>query len=88
MDKHVPLRQCVGCRTMKPKRELVRIIRMKDGTISFDATGKLSGRGVYICNCTACFDKAVKSGAFNRALETVVPENVLADVRDQVLTNE
>ena len=88
MDKHIPLRQCVGCRSMKPKRELVRLLRLKDGSIVFDSTGKLSGRGAYICNSVCCFDKAVKAGAFNRALDTNVPAAVLEDVRNRVMMYE
>lgn len=84
MEKKVPLRQCLGCRTMKQKRELVRIIRTKDGQVLFDSTGKKSGRGAYICNSIACYDRAVKTGAINRALETTVPAEILDEVRKQI----
>ena len=59
--KHVPLRMCTGCGEMKPKKELVRIVHTKEGEIKVDLTGKLSGRGAYLCHSKACLAKAIKA---------------------------
>ena len=59
--KKIPLRTCMGCSEKKPKKELIRIVKNKDGIISIDRTGKADGRGAYICDSVECFDKIVKS---------------------------
>ena len=61
--KKVPERMCVVCRQMKPKIELIRIVN-KDDTVVVDKTGKINGRGVYLCKCKECIDKAIKSKGF------------------------
>ncbi|MBR5114631.1 MAG: YlxR family protein [Oscillospiraceae bacterium] len=76
MPKKIPMRQCAGCREMKPKRELIRVVRSPEGAISLDATGKSSGRGVYICRSAECLKKARKSNALSRSLETPIPDEV------------
>ena len=58
MPKKIPLRQCLGCREMKPKKELLRVVRSKEGEISLDLRGKASGRGAYVCPSTDCLKKA------------------------------
>ena len=67
-QKKVPMRMCVGCREMKPKRELLRVVRTEGGAV-FDTTGKLAGRGAYVCKSAECLKKAAKTGALSRALE-------------------
>lgn len=75
MAKKIPMRMCVGCRTMKEKRSLVRVVRAEDGLAKLDLTGKMNGRGAYVCPCADCLKKAVRSRALDRALEiTVSPE--------------
>ncbi len=76
MQKKIPMRQCTGCREMKPKRELVRVVRSPEGDISLDFKGKAPGRGAYVCPDPACLKKAVKSKALDRALETTIPEEI------------
>ena len=76
MQKKLPMRQCTGCREMKPKRELVRVVRSPEGDISLDFKGKSPGRGAYVCPDPACLKKAVKSKALDRALETTIPEEI------------
>ena len=77
MPKKIPQRQCLGCREMKPKRELMRIVRPPDGGAVFlDEKGKANGRGAYVCPNEACLKKAVKSRALQRALETDIPDAV------------
>jgi len=76
--KRVPLRTCIGCREVKPKSDLVRIVRTPDGEIRLDNDGKLPGRGAYLCAKKECFQEAMKKKAFGRALkadlENVRPE--------------
>lgn len=76
MQKKIPQRQCMGCRERKDKRELLRVVRGTDGTVSLDFSGKLNGRGAYICPRTECLQKARKTKALERSLETEVPEQV------------
>ena len=76
MAKKIPLRQCLGCREMKPKPELVRVVRSKEGTISIDTKGKAPGRGAYVCHNSACLKKALRSKAIDRSLEVTVPPEI------------
>ncbi|HZU13041.1 MAG TPA: YlxR family protein [Chloroflexota bacterium] len=76
MPKHVPLRSCVACRETKPKRELVRVVRVSDDRVEADRTGKKNGRGAYLCPAVECWELARKKRALNHALSmTVSPEN-------------
>lgn len=75
-EKKIPLRKCLGCNEMKPKRELIRAVKSPQGEISLDLTGKKSGRGAYICPDKNCFEKARKSKRFEKALETSIPDSV------------
>ena len=72
-EKKVPLRLCLGCREMKPKSELLRIVRSPEGTVSLDSTGKAQGRGAYICRSGECLKRAAKSRAAERALGKQLP---------------
>lgn len=72
----IPERQCLGCREMKPKKELVRIVRAPTGEVSADPTLKLPGRGAYCCGNPACLAKIKKSKAFERALKCQIPAQV------------
>ena len=76
MPKKIPMRQCTGCREMKPKKELIRVVRSPEGAISLDAKGKASGRGAYICHDINCLKKAIKSKGLERALETEIPQEI------------
>lgn len=76
--KKVPLRQCVGCKEMKPKKELLRVVKTPDGVIDLDPTGKRSGRGAYICPQVECLTKAMKQKGLERALEHPISEEVYA----------
>ena len=77
MPKKIPMRQCLGCREMKPKRELMRVVRSPEGAVALDLRGKANGRGAYICRSADCLKRAVKSNALARALETEIPPEVL-----------
>ncbi len=82
--KKIPMRMCVGCREMRPKKELLRIVRTPDGNIIVDRTGKASGRGAYICPSVACLEKAEKIRALERALEHSVDSQVFARLRSEI----
>ncbi len=76
MPKHIPLRSCVACRETKPKRELVRVVRVSDDRVEIDRTGKCNGRGAYFCPAQECFELGRKKKALNHALAmTVSPDN-------------
>jgi len=76
MQKKIPQRQCMGCRERKAKKELIRVVRCTDGTVQLDFSGKLNGRGAYICPNAECLKKAQKSKALDRSLEVPIPEEV------------
>jgi predicted RNA-binding protein YlxR (DUF448 family) len=69
-QRHIPQRTCVACRSERPKREMVRIVRAPDGAVSVDPTGKQSGRGAYLCLLPACWQTALKRHALDKALKT------------------
>ncbi|MCR5742534.1 MAG: YlxR family protein [Lachnospiraceae bacterium] len=76
-EKKIPMRQCIGCREMKSKSEMIRILKTADtGEIVVDAAGKKNGRGAYICRDLECFKKAVKSKAIERSLKCSIPPEV------------
>ena len=74
--KKVPQRQCVGCRTMRDKKELIRVVHSKEGTVSLDFSGRLPGRGAYLCPDGECLRKARKSRALERAFETAIGDEI------------
>ena len=76
MPKKIPLRQCLGCREMKPKAELVRVVRSPEGTVSVDLRGKAPGRGAYVCRSADCLKKALRSRAVGRALGVEIPPEI------------
>lgn len=80
--KKIPQRQCLGCREMKNKKDLIRVVRSPEGEISLDFKGKKPGRGAYVCPDAACLAKARKSRALERAFETQIPPEVY-DLLDQ-----
>ncbi|MDD3243356.1 MAG: YlxR family protein [Eubacteriales bacterium] len=80
--RKIPMRMCMGCRTRRPKRELVRVVRTPEGAVVLDPTGKKSGRGTYVCaDNPACLEKAVKSKALERALEAPVSQEIYEELR-------
>jgi hypothetical protein len=78
--KVVPQRRCVGCREMKDKISLVRVVVNSEGEISLDPSGKASGRGAYVCKNPDCLQKAQKSKGFERSLKRAVPSEIYADL--------
>ena len=85
MPKKIPMRQCLGCREMKPKGDLIRVVRAPDGSaITLDDRGKAPGRGAYICPNPACLKKAVKSRALERAFSCAIPSEVYEALQRQM----
>ena len=74
--KKIPMRMCIGCGEMKPKKELIRIVKSKEGEISLDLTGKKSGRGAYICKDLKCLQKARKSRKLERSFSCVISDEI------------
>lgn len=83
-QKKVPMRMCTGCGEMKPKKELVRIVRNSEGEISLDVTGKKPGRGAYICKNIECLRKAKKAKRLERAFECAVPEDIYSRLEKEL----
>jgi len=83
-QRRVPQRTCVGCRQVRAKKELVRIVRTPDGNVLVDPTGKASGRGGYICPSVTCLEQAVKTRSLDRALQIAVPTAVVEQLRQQL----
>lgn len=88
MPKKIPMRQCLGCREMKPKRELMRIVRTPEGEIHADRSGKANGRGAYLCPRTECLEKAIRSKALSRAFDTQIPQEVYDVLRKETEASE
>lgn len=87
--KKIPLRMCLGCQEMKPKKELIRVVRSAaDGEIKIDLTGKVSGRGAYICRNIECFEKAYKAKKLERALEHPVSPEVYEMLKGEITPDE
>ena len=79
------MRMCVACREMKPKKELIRVVRTPEGEVVADLTGRKNGRGAYLCRSEACLSKAVKTRALERALEQPLSEEAAAYLRQVIL---
>ena len=77
-NRKIPMRQCVGCREMKPKRELVRVIRTLEGEVTVDVTGKKNGRGAYICKNQSCLS------GLERSLKTSIPQEIYAEFEKEM----
>lgn len=83
-QKKIPMRKCTGCNEMKPKKELVRVVRTPDGNVVVDKTGKLSGRGAYICPQIKCLNSAKKTKRFETAFDVAIPEEVYISLEKEL----
>ncbi len=83
-ERKLPQRMCVGCRVMKNKKELIRVVRTPDGSVDLDPTGKKSGRGAYICADPECLHLAVKGKRLQKALQQEISEEVLNLIKGQL----
>ena len=87
-QRKIPMRMCVGCREMKEKKSLLRVVRLAEGGAAIDRTGKAPGRGAYVCPDGECLKKAIKSKALERALETKIDESVFEALNAQLQAAE
>lgn len=83
-QRKIPMRMCVGCREMKPKRELLRVVRSPEGEISFDLTGRKPGRGAYVCRSAECLNLAIKKRQLERAFSAPVSDAVRDSLTAQI----
>lgn len=83
--KKIPLRTCMGCNSKKSKKELIRIVKDKENNISIDRTGKLDGRGAYICDNIDCLEKVIKSKRLERVLEVQISEEIYHNLRGVII---
>lgn len=88
MPKKIPMRQCVGCREMKEKRELIRVVKSPEGEVSLDFKGKKPGRGAYLCPDPECLKRSRKARALERAFETSLPADVYEALEAQMKAGE
>lgn len=82
--RKIPMRMCVGCREMKPKMSLLRVVKPQEGDAHIDRTGKAQGRGAYVCDNIDCLKKAEKIRALDRALDTKIEDNVFRALEKQI----
>jgi len=83
-NKHIPQRTCVACRKARPKRELIRLVRISDGSVGVDISGKEAGRGAYLCRARECWETGLKGGRLEHALRA----NLNQDNREQLIGYE
>ena len=83
--KKLPQRTCIGCNSKKNKNDLIRIVKSKDGNISIDRTGKVEGRGAYICDSEECLKKAIKSKRLERTFETKISDEIYESLRGVII---
>ena len=82
--KKIPMRMCVGCRQMKEKKELIRVVRGPEGDVSLDPVGKKPGRGAYVCRNADCLKRAIKQKQLERQLQTALTEEVSAALEEEL----
>ena len=82
--RKIPMRMCVGCREMKPKMSLLRVVKPQEGDAFIDRTGKAAGRGAYVCGSIECLKKAEKTRALDRALDAKIEEGVFRQLEAQI----
>ena len=91
-QRKIPMRKCIGCQEGFPKKELCRVVKTKSEdekeAVRFDSTGKLNGRGAYICRNMDCLEKAVKSKRLSKSLETEIPDDVYDEIRSEISKHE
>ena len=87
-DKKIPLRKCTGCGEMRPKKELIRVLKVSETEVILDTTGRKNGRGAYLCNSVLCFNKARKTKGLERSLQIKIPEEIYDILEKELVTGE
>lgn len=82
--KKIPMRKCAGCAQMKPKRELVRVVKNQEGNVNIDLVGKMNGRGAYICKSSECLAKAIKTKALERSLQVQISSEIYEQLKAEL----
>ena len=88
IKKKVSLRKCTGCQQMKEKRQLIRVVRTDENQYYMDLTGRMSGRGAYICKNIECFEKAFKSKGLERSFKSAIPKDIYEKLRNELVLDE
>lgn len=88
MAKKIPLRMCTGCGEMKPKKELIRVLKTPEDDIVIDSTGKKNGRGAYICCQLTCLQKALKTKGLERSLKVSIPKELVETLEKELILLE
>jgi len=88
MQKKMPLRKCIGCQEMKNKKSLIRIVKNKEDEFFIDLTGKMNGRGAYICPTKECLSMAIKNKGLERAFKCQIPSEVYEQMQEELSKNE
>lgn len=83
--KKIPMRMCNGCMEMKPKKELIRVVKNNEDEVSVDLTGKKAGRGAYVCKSIECLEKAFKAKRLNKNLQTNISEDIYNKLKEEIL---
>lgn len=83
-QRKIPERLCLGCNVSKPKKELIRVVKNKDGEIFIDKTGKAGGRGAYVCDSAECLEKAIKAKRLSRAFGAEIPTRIYDELREEI----
>ena len=83
--KNIPQRTCIGCNSQKNKKDLIRVVKNKEGIISIDKTGKANGRGAYICDNVDCLEKAIKTKRLEKIFETKISEEIYENLRGVII---
>ena len=87
-EKKIPLRKCTGCGEMNPKKELIRVLKTQEEQVELDITGRKNGRGAYLCNSIACFQKARKTKGLERSLQMKIPDEIYDVLEKELITVE
>ena len=87
-ERKVPMRTCIACRSEKPKKELIRIVKTKDGEFTVDKTGKVSGRGAYLCDDKACAEKVIKRKLLKHSFGVEVADEVYEKLTEEFFGKE
>ena len=83
--KKIPMRMCNGCMEMKPKKELIRVVKTNEEEVLVDLTGKKSGRGPYVCKSIECLEKAFKAKRLNKNLQTNISDDIYNKLKEEIL---
>ena len=86
--RKIPQRTCVGCREVRSKGDLIQIVRTPEGVVEIDPTGKLSGRGAYVCPNRECLDLAIQGKRLEKALEVVVSDKIVKELTESMVRHE